>query len=116
MRHFLIDTDTASDDAVALVMALKYPDVRVDAISVVAGNVPLEIGMQNPLYTVERCGVRVPVYAGIEKPMLRPLQTAQFCHGQDGFGDIGLPLTGRKPADGHAVNVLIETAQRFRGS
>jgi len=115
VRHFVIDTDTASDDAVAIVMALKYPDVRVEAITVVAGNVPLEIGIQNALYTIERCGATVPVYAGIEKPMLRPLQTAQFCHGQDGFGDIGLPLTGRKPADGHAVNVLIETAQRFRG-
>ena len=115
MRHFLIDTDTASDDAVALVMALRYPDVRVEAITVVAGNVPLEIGVQNALYTVERCGARVPVYAGIEKPMLRPLQTAQFCHGQDGFGDIGLPLTGRKPAEGHAVDVLLETARRFRG-
>ena len=53
MRHFLIDTDTASDDAVALVMALKHPDVRVEAITVVAGNVPLEIGIQNALYTVE---------------------------------------------------------------
>jgi purine nucleosidase len=111
----LIDTDTASDDAVALVMALKYPDVRVEAMTVVAGNVPLEIGIQNALYTVERCGARVPVYAGLRGPMLRPLQTAQFCHGQDGFGDIGLPLTGRKPAEGHAVDVLLETARRFRG-
>lgn len=115
MRHFIIDTDTASDDAVALVMALKHPDVRVEAITVVAGNVPLEIGVQNALYTVERSGAQVPVYAGIEKPMLRPLQTAQFCHGQDGFGDIGLPLTGRVPAEDHAVDVLLETARRFRG-
>ena len=38
MRHFLIDTDTASDDAVALVMALKQPEVQVEAITVVAGN------------------------------------------------------------------------------
>jgi purine nucleosidase len=42
MRHFLIDTDTGSDDAVALVMALTNPDIRVEAITVVAGNVPLE--------------------------------------------------------------------------
>ena len=92
VRHFVIDTDTASDDAVALVMALKYPDVRVEAITVVAGNVPLEIGVQNALYTVERCGARVPVYAGIAGPMLRPLQTAQFCHGQDGFGPLAQKL------------------------
>jgi purine nucleosidase len=111
----LIDTDTASDDAVALVMALKHPGVRVEAITVVAGNVPLEIGVQNALYTVERCGARVPVYAGLEKPLLRPLQTAQFCHGQDGFGDIGLPLTGRVPADEHAVEAILDAAERLRG-
>ena len=37
-RHFLIDTDTASDDAVALVIAMQYPDVHIEAITVVAGN------------------------------------------------------------------------------
>ena len=115
MRHFLIDTDTASDDAVALVMALQHPDVQVEAITVVAGNVPLEYGVQNALYTVERCGTNTAVFAGIDKPMLRPLETAQFCHGQDGMGDIGLPLNGRKPAEGHAVDVLIETIHKFAG-
>ena len=115
MRRLLIDTDTASDDAVALVMALNHPDVQVEAITVVAGNVPLEFGVQNALYTVERCGGSVPVYAGLDKPMLRPLQTAQFCHGEDGLGDIGLPLTGRVPAEGHAVDVLLDTARRFNG-
>ena len=52
-RHFLIDTDTASDDAVALVMAMRYPDVQIEAITVVAGNVPVDQGVQNALYTVE---------------------------------------------------------------
>jgi purine nucleosidase len=113
LRHVLIDTDTASDDAVALVMALNHPDVRVEAITVVAGNVPLDCGVQNALYTVERCGRSVPVYAGLGKPMLRPLETAQFCHGEDGLGDIGLPLTGRAPAKGHAVDVLLDTVDRF---
>jgi len=115
LRRFLIDTDTASDDAVALVMALKHPDIRVEAITVVAGNVPLECGVQNALYTVERCGKSVPVYAGLDKPMLRPLETAQFCHGEDGLGDIGLPLTGRAPAEGHAVDVLLDAIHRFSG-
>ena len=115
MRRFLIDTDTASDDAVALVMALNHPDVQVEAITVVAGNVPLDLGVQNALYTVERCGASVPVYAGLDGPMLRPLETAQFCHGEDGMGDIGLPLAGRVPADGHAVDVLLETSHRAGG-
>ena len=115
MRHFLIDTDTASDDAVALVMALNHPDVAVEAITVVAGNVPLEYGVQNALYTVERCGKSVPVYAGLDGPILRELETAQFCHGEDGLGDIGLPLTGREPAEGHAVDVLLDAVVRFAG-
>ncbi len=115
MRRFLIDTDTASDDAVALVMALNHPDVQIEAITVVAGNVPLKCGVQNALYTVERCGKSVPVYAGLDRPMRRPLQTAQFCHGDDGLGDIGLPLAGRSPAEGHAVDVLLDTVHRFSG-
>ena len=115
MRRFLIDTDTASDDAVALVMALRHPDVRVEAITVVGGNVPLAQGVQNALYTVERCRQSVPVHAGIGRPLLRPLQTAQFCHGEDGMGDIGLPLAGRPPAERHAVDVLIDTVRRLDG-
>ena len=115
MRRFLIDTDTASDDAVALVMALRNPEIEVEAITVVAGNVPLEQGVQNALYTVEQCGKDVPVYAGCAKPLLRPLETAQFVHGEDGMGEIGLPLSGRTPASGHAMDVIIDTIRQFAG-
>ncbi|MFN2485533.1 MAG: nucleoside hydrolase, partial [Acidimicrobiia bacterium] len=108
-RRFLIDTDTASDDAVALVMALREPSVTVEAITVVAGNVPLEQAVQNALYTRDLCGSAVPVFAGRASPSARPLATAQFVHGEDGMGDIGLPLGGRAPAAGDAVEVLIET-------
>ncbi len=116
MRHFLIDTDTASDDAVALVMALKYPDVRVEAITVVSGNVHVDQAVQNALYTVELCGKQVPVYRGTEKPILRSLKTAEYVHGRDGMGDIGLPLSGRTPAEGHGVTKMIETINRFAGN
>ena len=106
MRKFIIDTDTASDDAVALVMALQHPDIDVKAITVVAGNVPLPQALQNALYTVELCGASVPVYAGCAKPMLRDLETAEDVHGHDGMGDIGLPLQGRIPADDYAADAL----------
>ena len=108
MRRFLIDTDTASDDAVALVMALRHPDVHVEAITLVAGNVPVDQGLQNALYTVQLCERDTPVYRGMDRPLLRPLGTAEYVHGQDGLGDIGLPLSGRKPADGHAVDVIVD--------
>jgi purine nucleosidase len=96
-------------------MALTNPEIRIEAITVVAGNVPLEQGVQNALYTVELCGKQVLVYKGLAKPLLRPLETAQFVHGQDGMGEIGLPLSGRTPADGHAVDVIIDTIRRFAG-
>ena len=107
-RAIVIDTDTASDDAVALLMALRHPAVEVIAITVVAGNVPLDLAVQNALYTVELCSSDVPVYAGRAEPLARPLKTAQFVHGQDGMGDIGLQLRGRAPAVGDAVDVLVD--------
>ena len=108
-RKFLIDTDTASDDAVALVMALREPTVTVEAVTVVAGNVPLDQAVQNAVYTVELCGSEVPVYAGRHAPLMRDLQTAEDVHGKDGMGNIGLPLSGRDPAGTGAIDVIIET-------
>ena len=109
MRTFLLDTDTASDDAVALIMALRAPDVRVAAITVVSGNVPLEQGVINALYTCELCGVNVPVYAGADRPLRRDPAHAQWFHGADGFGDMHYPPPARSAEPGHAVDAMIET-------
>jgi purine nucleosidase len=49
------------------------------------------------------------VYAGAAAPLERALFTAEFVHGQDGMGDIGLPLEGRQAASGDAVDVLVDT-------
>ena len=107
-RPLLIDTDTASDDAVALLMALRHPDVDVRAVTVVAGNVPLGQAVQNALYASELAGANVPVYAGAAKPRSRELDTGQAVHGDDGMGDIGLDLAGRTPATGEAAQVLAD--------
>ena len=73
MRRFLIDTDTASDDAVALIMALREPDIRVEAITVVAGNLPLPLAVKNALLSVEVANTyRPPVFAGMATIYSRP--------------------------------------------
>ena len=100
--RLLIDTDTASDDAVALLLALRTPGVDVEAITVVSGNVPVAQGVQNALYTVELAGADVPVYAGSGGTKKHGTNV----HGEDGMGDIGLPVHGRAPADGDAVDAL----------
>ena len=116
-RPFFIDTDTASDDAVALVIALRNPEIEVVAIGVVAGNVPLEHGVQNALYVAELCErTDVPVHAGAATPLRIPLSTGQYVHGQDGMGDIGLPLTGRRHAPGHAADALIAASHAHPGT
>jgi len=115
MRKFLIDTDTASDDAVAMCMALRHPEIEVVGFTVVAGNVPLDQAVQNALYTVELCGESTPVFVGASVPLLRDLSTAQIVHGEDGFGDIGLDLVGRKPTPGWAPQVIVDTIRASPG-
>lgn len=111
----IIDTDTASDDAVALVLALNDERVDVLAVTVVSGNVPLDMGVQNALYTLELCGSSVPVHPGADRPLVREHVFAHDVHGVDGMGDVGLPLTGRTPADGHAVDRIIDLARQHPG-
>jgi inosine-uridine nucleoside N-ribohydrolase len=108
-RTFLIDTDTASDDAVALIMALRSREVRVAAITVVAGNVPVLQATSNALYTAELCGSDVPIYSGAEKPLRRKLETAHWFHGMDGLGDHGYVPFKRRAEPRPAVDAIIET-------
>ncbi|HEX8521670.1 MAG TPA: nucleoside hydrolase [Tepidisphaeraceae bacterium] len=114
-RTFLIDTDTASDDAVALIMALRHPDVRVAAITVVSGNVPLEQACTNALYTAELCGADVPVYAGASRPLLRAPEYADWFHGKDGLGDQNYPTPAAKIRTEHATDAIIGAATTHPG-
>jgi purine nucleosidase len=108
MRQFLIDTDTASDDAVAMVMALRAPGVRVEAVTVVSGNVPLRQGTENALYTLEICGASgVPLFVGADRPLVREPAHAEWFHGPDGFGNQNYPLAKLRPQPEHAVNAIV---------
>lgn len=114
-RKFLIDTDTASDDAVALIMALQADDVDVVAITVVSGNVGVEVGVRNALYTAELCGASVPVFRGAEEPLLRPRYHSYAFHGRDGLGDQNYPPPKAQAEPGHAVDALIEAIRSNPG-
>jgi purine nucleosidase len=114
-RTFLIDTDGGSDDVVALIMALRSPDVRVAAITTVAGNVPVEQATRNVLYTVELSGAPAPVYAGAARPLLQELETAQWFHGKDGLGDHGYLPKSRRAETAHAVDAIIQTVLANQG-
>ena len=115
MRNFLIDTDTASDDAVAIMMALAEPNVRVLGLTTVAGNVGLEQATQNALLTAEICNADVPVFAGADKPLNRAHDHAHWFHGKDGLGDRGFPAPKRKPEREHAVDAILRLTQEEPG-
>jgi purine nucleosidase len=112
---FLIDTDTASDDAVALIMALRSSNARVVAITTVAGNVPVAQATRNALYTSELCGSTVPVYRGSEKPLVRRLDSAEWFHGADGLGDHGYPAPRRAAEKQHAVEAIVSSVRANPG-
>ena len=112
---FLIDTDTASDDAVALIMALRSPQVEVLAITAVAGNVHVQQAARNALYTAELCGSQVPVFVGAEKPLKRAHAPADWFHGRDGLGDHGYPPPRRSPEKQNALDAIIDTIESHPG-
>jgi purine nucleosidase len=115
MRDFLIDTDTASDDAVAIIMALSAPDVSVLGLTTVAGNVALDQATRNALYTAEISGSDVPVFKGAGAPLVRALRDAHWFHGADGLGDHGYPAPKRAPESEHAVDAILRLAQENPG-
>ncbi len=115
MRNFLIDTDTASDDAVAIMMALAAPDVRVIGLTTVAGNVGLEQATRNALMTAEICHADVAVFAGAAGPLARAHEHAHWFHGRDGLGDRGYPAPKRAPEREHGVDAIVRLAHAEPG-
>lgn len=108
-QNVIIDCDTGVDDAMALLFALRAPTFNVRGITTVAGNVPLEKVTRNTLLIVELAGRHVPVYRGMDRPLIAPLMTAEYAHGNDGLGNIGFPEPQSRLADEHAVDFLIRS-------
>ena len=110
-RKIIIDTDPGQDDAVAILLALASPDeIDVLGITAVAGNVPLPLTQKNARIICELAGkTDIPVYAGCEAPLKRPLVTAEHVHGKTGLDGPELTEPTMPLTDGHAVDFIIET-------
>lgn len=112
-RKIIIDTDPGQDDAVAILLALASPEFEVLGITCVAGNVPLPLTSKNARVVCELAGrPDIKVFAGCDRPLLRPLVTAEYVHGKTGLDGIALPEPGMALQPGHAVDFLIETLRR----
>ncbi len=116
MRRFVIDTDTGSDDAVALLMALREPSIKVEAITTVAGNCRLHYATANALASIDIASTYRPkLYEGMDRPLLREATRAEFVHGVNGMSDMELPHVAQAKEEMHAIDALIEYAKASDG-
>ena len=112
-RKIIIDTDPGQDDAVAILLALAAPELDLLGITAVAGNVPLSLTEVNARKICELAGRSdVPVFAGCDAPMGRPLVTAEHVHGKSGLDGIDLPAPTMPLQDQHGVDFIIDTLRR----
>lgn len=109
-RHAIIlDCDPGQDDAIALLLALASPDeIELLAVTAVAGNVPLRLTEANARRILALAGrSEIPVHVGCARPLLRPLETAEYVHGATGLDGAELPPPAAPAAAGHAVDAMI---------
>src|ERR1700758_4138922 len=112
----IIDTDPGVDDAFALLLAMRSPELKIEAITAVAGNVPLELTLPNALRMVEIAGrTDIPVAAGAKAPLMRRLVTAAYVHGENGLGGAVCPEPKTKPVAEPASELIRYIVRKYPG-
>jgi purine nucleosidase len=113
----VLDVDTGIDDALAVLLALRSPELEVVGISCVAGNVTVDQVVRNTLGVLAAAGAEhVPVAVGADKPLKRRLTTATFFHGEDGIGGVPLPPPRGAPIAERAPRFLARMARQYEGA
>jgi inosine-uridine nucleoside N-ribohydrolase len=113
-HRVIIDTDPGVDDAFALLLAMRSPELKIEGITPVAGNVPLELTLPNALRMVEISGrVDIPVAAGAKSPLLRRLVTAAYAHGENGLGGAVFPEPRIKPVADPAAVFIRQIVRKY---
>jgi inosine/uridine nucleosidase len=108
-KRIIIDTDPGVDDALAFLLALASPEIKLEVLTTTQGNVTLEKATWNALSVLElaRAG-HIPVARGSLLPLVGPLRASAVVHGESGIGNAKLLAPRAKPVPGHAVDTLIE--------
>ncbi|MGH9546722.1 MAG: nucleoside hydrolase [Terriglobales bacterium] len=112
----IIDTDPGVDDALALLLAMRSPELKIEGITPVAGNVPLELTLPNALRMVEIAGrTDIPVAAGATVPLVRRLVTAAYVHGENGLDGTVFPEPKTKPIAQPAAEFIRAIVRKYPG-
>ena len=115
-KKVLIDCDPGYDDAVALSLAARSPELEIVGVTCVAGNVEVEKTAANALKICHLLGLRAaPIVKGMAQPLFSELRTAAHVHGASGLDGVALPPGDLTLHPGHAVDFLIEQIQAAPG-
>jgi inosine-uridine nucleoside N-ribohydrolase len=110
----IIDTDPGVDDALALLFAMRSAELKIEGITPVAGNVPLELTLPNALRMVEIAGrADIPVAVGAKWPLMRRLVTAAQVHGENGLGGAVFPEPTTKPIAEPAAEFIRRIVRKY---
>lgn len=111
----VLDVDTGIDDALAIMLALRSPELEVLGITCVSGNVHVDKVVANTKAVVELMEEKIQVYKGAQKPLLRDLRTAEWVHGEDGLANTYLARDKGYKSDGNAIEALISLSREYSG-
>ncbi len=115
-RRIILDTDPGIDDAMAVLLALRSRELKVEAITTVAGNVPVELGTENARKLADLAGRSDVIIAkGASRPLQRMLSTAEAIHGENGLGGVALPPPRIGLDKRHAVEVIHDLVEAHPG-
>jgi inosine-uridine nucleoside N-ribohydrolase len=110
-RRVILDVDPGIDDAIAILLALRSPELTVEAVTTVAGNVTVDLGSENALRVLSLARrTDIPVAKGSARPLRKALVTATYWHGSNGLGEVELPRSVASLDRRHAVDLMIEMA------
>lgn len=104
----IIDTDPGIDDAIAILYALRHPDLDIAAMTTVAGNIGLKVTTTNALRIATLAGVPTPVHSGAAAPLGRDPRPEIGIHGNDGLGGVTFPDPTTSPASSYAVPYMVD--------
>ncbi len=113
-QRVIIDTDPGVDDAMAILLALNSPELKVEALTVVPGNVDGRQGLENALKLASLAGrCDLPVAGGAQHPLNQKLITAQFWHGKNGLAGVELPASKCKADSRFGPDLIIELIHKY---
>lgn len=110
----ILDVDTGVDDAFAVLFAAMHPGINLLGITCVDGNTHVNQVVANTLKVLDAAGAgEIPVARGALRPLIGQPAYAEYVHGADGMGDLGISPSTRQLDPRSAVELLrdlIETS------